>query len=104
MEHCCPVCGHKMYSACLGWICPSCKCFVDMKGVAHPHKEEPFMPPQTNADRIQSMTDEELSGFLYEQQKTLCIRFAEILKYPEPLQFDEKADDLLEWLKQEAQG
>lgn len=43
----------------------------DLKEILEKHKmwlnkEEPFMPPMTNADRIRSMSNEELSKFLGE--------------------------------------
>ena len=60
----CPVCGGKLRSESLGWICYDCKGFINMQGVFHEHKEKPFMPPQTNADRIRAMSDEELSKII----------------------------------------
>ena len=48
----------------IGWKCESCQGFIDMRGEFHQHKEEPFMPPMTNADRIRSMSDEELAEWL----------------------------------------
>ena len=35
-----------------------------MRGGFHPHKEEPFMPPMTNADKLRSASNEELAKFL----------------------------------------
>ena len=60
----CPQCGGRVRSISVGWKCESCQGFIDMRGEFHPHKEEPFMPPMTNADRIRAMTDEELSEFI----------------------------------------
>ena len=60
----CPNCGGRMRSETIGWKCEICKGFVDMRGRFHEHKEEPFMPPLTNADRIRRMSDEELAKFL----------------------------------------
>jgi chromosome condensin MukBEF complex kleisin-like MukF subunit len=37
-----------------------------MQGNIQRYAEKPFMPPQTNADRIRAMTDEELADSLYE--------------------------------------
>lgn len=54
-----------------------------MSGQFHEHKDEPFMPPMTNADRIRAMSDEELA-------KLLCIydwRLGEM-------------DECLAWLQQ----
>lgn len=60
----CPQCGGRVRSISVGWKCESCQGFIDMRGEFHPHKEEPFMPPMTNADRIRAMSDEELAVFL----------------------------------------
>lgn len=60
----CPQCGGRVRSVSIGWKCESCQGFIDMRGEFHQHKEEPFMPPTTNADRIRSMSDEELSEFI----------------------------------------
>ena len=60
----CPQCGGRVRSISVGWKCESCQGFIDMRGEFHPHKEEPFMPPMTNADRIRAMSDEELAKFI----------------------------------------
>lgn len=60
----CPQCGGRVRAVSIGWKCESCQGFIDMRGEFHQHKEEPFMPPTTNADRIRSMSDEELSKFI----------------------------------------
>ena len=60
----CPRCGGRVRSVSIGWKCESCQGFIDMRGEFHPHKEEPFMPPMTNSDRIRAMSDEELSEFI----------------------------------------
>ena len=60
----CPQCGGRVRSTSIGWKCESCRGFIDMRGEFHPHKEEPFMPTMTNADRIRAMSDEELAEFL----------------------------------------
>lgn len=88
----CPVCGGKLRSEALGWICYDCQGFIDMQGVFHEHKEKPFMPPQTNADRIRAMSDEEFSCFLalVENRKT------------GKTIFDDTSDFWLEWLQQPA--
>ena len=57
----CPRCGGRVRSVSIGWKCESCQGFIDMRGEFHQHKEEPFMPPMTNADRIRAMTDWELA-------------------------------------------
>lgn len=60
----CPRCGGRVRSVSIGWKCESCQGFIDMRGEFHQHKEEPFMPPMTNADRIRAMSDEELLDFM----------------------------------------
>ena len=60
----CPHCGGRVRSVSIGWKCESCKGFIDMRGQFHEHKEEPFMPSMTNADRIRAMRDEELAEFI----------------------------------------
>lgn len=62
----CPQCGGKVRSESIGWKCESCHGFIDMQGGFHPHKEEPFMPPMTNADRIRASSDEQLALFFKE--------------------------------------
>lgn len=62
----CPQCGGKVRSESIGWKCESCHGFIDMQGGFHPHKEEPFMPPMTNADRIRAMDDGSLLDFFVE--------------------------------------
>ena len=57
----CPYCGGRVISISIGWKCESCQGFIDMRGQFHEHKEEPFMPPLTNADIIRRMSDEELA-------------------------------------------
>ena len=54
-----------MEAVSIGWKCRGqCKGFVDMGGVFHAHKEKPFLPIMTNADRIRAMSDEELADQL----------------------------------------
>ena len=60
----CPQCGGKVRSESIGWKCESCQGFIDMQGGFHPHQEEPFMPPMTNADKIRAVSDEELAEWL----------------------------------------
>lgn len=60
----CPHCGGRVSTVSIGWQCESCQGFIDMKGGFHLHKEEPFMPPMTNGDRIRAMSDEELAKFI----------------------------------------
>lgn len=51
----CPQCGGKVRSESIGWTCESCHGFIDMQGGFHPHREEPFMSPMTNDDRIRAV-------------------------------------------------
>ena len=60
----CPHCGGRVNSVNIGWKCESCRGFIDMQGQFHAHKEDPFMPPLTNADCIRRMSDKELARFL----------------------------------------
>ena len=60
----CPQCGGRVRSVSIGWKCERCQGFIDMRGGFHQHKEEPFMPPPTNADRIRAKRDEELLDFM----------------------------------------
>ena len=60
----CPRCGGRVRSVSIGWKCESCQEFIDMRGEFHQHKEEPFMPPMTNADRFRAMSVEELATML----------------------------------------
>lgn len=55
----CPNCGGRCKAISIGWKCESCNGVIDMRGQFHAHKEEPFMPPMTNADRLSAMSDEE---------------------------------------------
>ena len=81
----CPHCGGHVRSISIGWKCENCQGFIDMRGQFHEHKEEPFMPPMTNADRIRAMSDEELAQFIFEL-------------YEQPLK-----DGYLQWLQQPAE-
>ena len=62
----CPQCGGKVRSESIGWRCESCQGFIDMQGEFHSHKEELFMLPMINAQKIRSMSDEQLAKFLCE--------------------------------------
>lgn len=59
---------------------------------------------RTNADRIRAMSDEELAKFIFEMQKAMCVRFAEIFDFSkEELNFSDDAPDLLNWLRQKSE-
>ena len=69
----CPRCGGRVRSVSIGWKCESCQGFIDMRGEFHQNKEEPFMPPMTNADRIRAMSDEELASEINQRSiSTVC--------------------------------
>ena len=89
----CPQCGGRVRSVSIGWKCESCQGFIDMRGEFHQHKEEPFMPPMTNADRIRSMSDEELLDFM---KKSVANAYMCKIMRTEPMFLT------LEWLQQPA--
>ena len=61
----CPSCGGVLVAESLGWKCKSCRGFISLQdGKFYEYAEKPFMPPQTNADRIRAMSDEELAEWL----------------------------------------
>ena len=69
----CPNCGGVLVAESLGWICKSCRGFISLQdGKFYEYVEKPFMPPQTNADRIRAMSDEELEVFLCGIAATNC--------------------------------
>lgn len=70
-------------------------------GMKCPHGVKADKP--TNADHIRSVSDEELAKVLYRMQKDLCRRLTEAIGYTEPLEFDEDAPDILNWLQQPAE-
>lgn len=74
----CPNCGGALESVSNGWICHGeCRGFVDLEGIVHKHREEPFMAPKTNADRIREMSDEELADFIPNWSYTNACRAGE---------------------------
>lgn len=97
----CKQCGHELESWSIGWHCSNCGCFEDMNGNIHDHKKEPFMLPKTNADKIRSMTDEELANFFLYDDSDFC-----------PLcEYNGTTCDgygcreaMIKWLKQPAEG
>ena len=61
----CPNCGGSLESVTIGWRCKKCKGFISLQdGKFFEYVEKPFMPPQTHADRIRAMSDEELAEFI----------------------------------------
>lgn len=101
----CPHCGGRVRSISVGWKRESCQGFIDMRGEFHPHKEEPFMPPMTNADRIRAMSDEELAEFFERVHNSPCETCCDNLYWccrnnaPEPACKNHFAD----WLRQPAE-
>lgn len=74
----CPQCGGKVRSESIGWTCESCHGFIDMQGGFHPHREEPFMSPMTNDDRIRAVDrlqaeNEKLRAELEKAKRTIAM-------------------------------
>lgn len=90
----CPRCGGRVRSVSIGWKCENCNGFIDMQGEFHQHKEEPFMPPMTNADRIRDMSDEELLDFM---KKSVANAYMCKIMRTEPMFLT------LEWLQRQAE-
>lgn len=87
----CPSCGGRVRSESVGWKCENCQGFIDMRGKFHPHKEEPFMPPMINADKLRSASDEELA-------KRLTMLFYQVAQKTNAEHY------ILSWLRQPAEG
>lgn len=64
-------------------------------------KECEFYVPKTNADKIRSMTDEELAEFFFEPNQEFCIKCKYLGSDCDGLYCNES---MLEWLKQTAEG
>ena len=105
----CPNCGGFLRAESLGWICQKCRGFISLQdGKFYEYVEKPFMPPQTNADRIRAMSDDELAKHLHDigWDCHLCTEHTRLDN--EPLLRSEKCDEncvkhCLEWLKQPAE-
>lgn len=94
----CPECGENMRGESIGWRCPKCKGFVSfVDGKFYPYIERPFVPPVTNADRIRTMSDEELAKFI--ANPCQCAVEPECDGYRE-CGNDSCLKHLLEWLQQ----
>lgn len=64
----CPNCGGVLAAESLGWKCKSCRGFISLQdGKFYEYVEKPFMPPQTNEDRIRAMSDEDLVELVIQQ-------------------------------------
>lgn len=95
----CPQCGGRVRSVSIGWKCESCQGFIDMRGEFHQHKEEPFMPHTTNADRIRAMSDEELSAWVCSHMTPDCCE----LRCPARDICSLGDNGLVKWMKQPAE-
>lgn len=92
----CPNCGGILRAESHGWICEKCKGFISLQdGKFYEYIEKPFMPQQTNADRIRAMSDEELADVV--ANGVGCVR-----KAPHCMS-DDCTPCILEWLKQPAE-
>lgn len=96
-----PHCGGHVRSISIGWKCENCQGFIDMRGQFHEHKEEPFMPPMTNADRIRAMNDEELAGMLWNFKE--CGKRCIMSNGKHCYQICEEESVILKWLQQPAE-
>ena len=91
-----------------GWECPNCNCYQDVNGNFHSSVFENKSSNMTNADKIRSMTDEELAKFLADGFDCEGCE----LSYVEDIwhethcngKHNECWKNLLEWLKQPAEG
>ena len=105
----CPQCGGRVRSVSIGWKCESCQGFIDMRGEFHQHKEETFMPPTTNADRIRSMSDEELVDIFLRADFCKCCEHEKdgvcnyICAYPNIPLYDGCKQAALKWMKKPAE-
>lgn len=97
----CKQCGHELECWSIGWHCSNCGCFEDMNGNVHKYKETVFAILKTNADKIRSMTDEELAEFFFEPNQEFCIKCKYLGSDCDGLYCKES---MLEWLKQSAEG
>ena len=86
----CPQCGGRVRSVSIGWKCEGCNGFIDMSGQFHEHKDELFMPPMANADRIRAMSDEELVDWIINKAPQIASYYS-----------DSKLG-LLDWIKRPA--
>lgn len=103
----CPQCGGKVRSESIGWKCESCRGFIDMQGGFHPHKEEPFMSPMTNADRIRAMDDEQMAKLFYSVYKRSCIDFLNQAGIEAEIKFENREASeaaFLKYLQSPAEG
>lgn len=102
----CPNCGGSLEPVAIGWRCKKCKGFISLQcGKFFEYVEKPFMPPQTNADRIRAMSDEELADWLARAQidnVLSALKIAGIRMEEHPDLKDEVKKDVSKWLRQPA--
>lgn len=97
-----------MHSITVGYRCERCGCYFDIYGNFHSPIQQQIMEVKTNADKIRSMTDEELAKFLADGFDCEGCK----LSYVEDIwhethcngKHNECWKNLLEWLKQPAEG
>lgn len=105
----CPNCLGRCNAINIGWKCERCNGVIDMRGRFHEHKEEPFMPPMTNADRIRAMSDEELADIFLKADFCKCCEHEKdgvcnyICTYPNIPLYDGCKQAALKWMKQPAE-
>ena len=104
----CPQCGGHVRSVSIGWKCESCQGFIDMRGEFHRHKEDQFMPPMTNGDRIRAMSDEELANTMYSNPiftvcDAVCKGDCAAIDTLNDTKEDACKRTILEWLQQPAE-
>ena len=105
----CPQCGGRVRSVSIGWKCEGCNGFIDISGQFHEHKDESFMPPMTNADRIRDMSDEELVDIFLRADFCKCCEHEKdgvcnyICAYPNIPLYDGCKQAALKWMKKPAE-
>ena len=103
----CLACGCKMNSKTNGWECPNCNCYQDTNGNFHSSIFENRSLNMTNADKIRSMTDEELVVFL-DNFSSLCLECSEDFKNENCPIYKSgrycKPKHIMEWLKSSSEG
>lgn len=91
----CPNCGGILRAESHGWICEKCKGFISLQdGKFYEYIEKPFMPQQTNADRIRARNDHELA-------ETIANFVSDIDNGD--VRYSDDPNDWLEWLQQPAE-
>jgi hypothetical protein len=84
----------------IGMKCTKCKGFIDMHGNFHKYVEKPFMPPETNFDKITESV-ESLAKWLCENYGVMmpeCVPCKATINEVCEFQCE---DCLIEWLQKE---